>query len=139
MEQMSDRQKPAQPQDRDTSAPMDGELTAMRVVTVGEALPDALPLDAGDPPNVISPDDISAETLAALRPDVVLTPLVGAGFDCLDVAVALCAAGYRARLRAVVRYVPNPGLVRREIAASCPGLDFDLIVLGPAGRVEPGQ
>jgi len=136
---MGDRQEPAQPQDRDASALLDGERTAMRVITVGEALADAMPLDQKGPPEVISPEDISAETLAALRPDVVLTPLVGAGFDCLDVALALSEAGYRARLRAVVRYVPNPGLVRREIAASCPGLDFDLIVLGSARGIGPGQ
>lgn len=136
---MVDRQKPAQTRGRETTVPADGDLTDMRVVTVGEALSDAAQLDAGATPEVIAPDDITAESLARLRPDVVLTPLVGAGFDCLDVAVALCKAGYRARLRAVVRFVPNPGLVRREIAASCPGLDFDLIMLGPMQGADPGQ
>ena len=114
-------------------------------LTVAVAFQLSYPLWAISPfrrrPDIIAPEEITAPAIAALDPEVVLTPLVGAGFDCLDVALALCAAGYRGRLRAVVRYVPNPALVRREIAASCPGLDFDLIVIGPprAAPPAPGQ
>jgi hypothetical protein len=135
MEQMSDRHNRADVRRTDIEEKSDDNRTtdrpAMRVVTIGEALPEAILQGAAPRPDVIAPDDISAPTIAALKPDVVLTPLFGPGFDCLDVAHALLAAGYRGQLRAVVSYVPNPALVRREIAACCPGLDFDLIVTGP--------
>jgi hypothetical protein len=103
-----------------------------RVIIIGTLAPAAIANQGGDAAGMIAPEEITAGNLAALRPDVVLTPLVGPGFDCFDVALALCEAGYSGQLRAVVNFVPNPALVRREIAFACPALDFDLIVTGPA-------
>lgn len=109
-----------------------------RVITIGTFPSGTVANHGGGHAGMIDPEAITAGTLAILRPDVVLTPLVGAGFDCLDVALALCEAGYAGQLRAVVSFVPNPALVRREIAGACPGLDFDLIVTGPP-RVAKDQ
>lgn len=102
-------------------------VRAARVVTIGEAPIDGA-IDADAP--LLKPAEITAEALRRLQPDVVLAPLVGEGFDCFDVAEALCAAGYTGPFRAVVPYVPDPALVKREIAACCPHLDFDLVILG---------
>ncbi|MDP1667728.1 hypothetical protein [Phaeovulum sp.] len=81
--------------------------------------------------------DITFATLAAVdaglldrtTPDVVLAPLMTPSFDVLDLARRLRALGYRGQLRAFTPNIPDPHLVRSEIASACPGLDFDLIVL----------
>ncbi|MCB1357913.1 MAG: hypothetical protein KDK53_15950 [Maritimibacter sp.] len=73
--------------------------------------------------------DVTRDALERIRPDVVFSSLVGPGFDCLDLAERLVAAGYRGKYRAVAPMVPDPHLVRREITDRFPALDFDLIVL----------
>ncbi len=104
-----------------------------RVVIIGDALPGAWRHDDARDPVFVAFDQIRSESFTALRPDLILTPLMDEGFDCFDVAIALRETGYRGRLRAVVRFLPDPALVRREIAAICPGLDFDIIVTGQPG------
>lgn len=94
--------------------------------------PSATPVGIGD-------ENIAFATLAAvdaglldrIRPDVVLAPLMTPAFDVLDLARLLSALGYRGQLRAVTPGIPDPRLVRREIAAACPGLDFELVVSAP--------
>lgn len=84
-------------------------------------------------------DNIAFATLAAvdaallerIRPAVVLAPLMTPAFDVLDLARLLSALGYRGQLRAVTPGIPDPHLVRREIAAACPGLNFELVVGAP--------
>ncbi len=73
--------------------------------------------------------DVTAELLAELEPSVVLSPLLANGFDCIDLAENLVAAGFTGRYRAVTQTLPNPHLVVREIRQLCPGLDFDLLDL----------
>jgi hypothetical protein len=104
---------------------------ATRVLAVGDGdAPDVGPEGAafGDV-HYLAFADVTAETLRALDPDLVLSPLVGSGFDCLDLAERLNAARFKGRYRAVVELVPNPALVRGEIAERFPALDFDLLVL----------
>lgn len=107
-----------------------------RVVFVGA--PDrAAAIAAGaDAPVNLDLDEITAETLAGLGAELVLSPLVTEQFDCFDVAQALVEAGFRGRYRAVVQRVPDPALVRREVALHSPELDFDIVQLeapGPGG------
>ncbi len=77
--------------------------------------------------------DISAASLALHEPDVILSPLVSDAFDCIDLAHALAEAGFRGRYRAVAAHIPDPALVRREIRACAPGIDFDIILIRPHG------
>ncbi|HCQ63914.1 MAG TPA: hypothetical protein DIU07_01485 [Rhodobacteraceae bacterium] len=72
---------------------------------------------------------VTAEALDRIRPDVVVSSLVGPGFDCLDLSERLAAAGFRGKYRAIAPTVPDPDLVRREITDRFPALDFDLVVL----------
>jgi len=125
---------------RHASTANTGQDPGLRVVTVG-----ARPRDptgpAADQPAVLGIAEITPETLAELNPDVVLSQLVDDGFDCHDVARALVSAGFTGQYRAVVGYVPDPDLVRREVARSCPGLDFDVVMLAaatPAGGGDDG-
>lgn len=74
-------------------------------------------------------DQIDADLLRELSPDVILTPLVSRGFDCLDLAKRLGALGYCGAFRAVSTAVPDPDLIRREIRALCPQLRFDLVFI----------
>lgn len=71
----------------------------------------------------------SAETLLQHCPDVVLSPLVSASFDCFDLAEKLVAAGFRGKLKAAIETLPNPKVIKREFAAQFPGLDFELVLL----------
>lgn len=109
----------------------DRTLKPLRVVAIGDPPRQAIDKVAEGDPVFLPIQDINAAALSVLKPDVVLAPLVGPRFDCLDVGQALVEAGFKGKFRAVVSYLPNPGLVRREIAACCPDLDFD-IVIAPA-------
>lgn len=60
--------------------------------------------------------------------DMVLSPLMAAGFDALDVAIQLADFGFAGRYRAVVDDLPDPALVRREVRRAAPRLDFDVLV-----------
>jgi hypothetical protein len=62
-------------------------------------------------------------------PSLVLSPLLTAGFDALDLAQMLVAGGYRGRYLALVDKLPSAKLIRREVAAQSPDLNFDVIVL----------
>lgn len=73
-------------------------------------------------------DQLTAGTLAKINPDLVLSPVVTARFDCLDVAHVLIALGYSRSYRAVARSLPNPLIVTREVKSSCPDLDFDILL-----------
>jgi hypothetical protein len=73
--------------------------------------------------------EVTAALLAATLPDVVLSPLFGEGFDAIDLARRLVALDYRGRYRVVADGLPEPGVVRAEVRAQAPGLDFDLFVI----------
>ena len=67
--------------------------------------------------------------LGTLSPDTVVTPLMGARFDALEVATWLGGNDYDGRLVVVVRHaLPNARLVRDEIAAAGRGLRVDILV-----------
>ncbi|MCA8867995.1 MAG: hypothetical protein KDA67_05050 [Rhodobacteraceae bacterium] len=62
-------------------------------------------------------------------PNLVLTPLVCGPRDAVDFAQKLASLGFCGRYRAVVDSLPNIHLVRQEIRATCPSIDFDVIEL----------
>lgn len=79
--------------------------------------------------------DLSAELLEKIAPDVVISPLLCAGFDCLDLAKRLADLGSKARYVAIAGDLPNLALVRDEVRSHCPGIDFDIQIL----RSDPDQ
>lgn len=62
-------------------------------------------------------------------PHLVLSPLLTAEFDALDLARILSQCGYRGRYLALVDRLPSANLIRREVAAQSPNINFDVIVL----------
>lgn len=102
---------------------------SLTVLAIGDLIPAVL-LDL-DNMNVVraSHVEIDEERLAAWKVGLVLSPLVGDSFDCFDVAERLAAADFGGRYRAVVDSLPNPAVVRRDVAAHFPTLDFDVVML----------
>ncbi|MBV7409830.1 hypothetical protein [Maritimibacter sp. DP1N21-5] len=78
----------------------------------------------------LSFSELCPDVLAQFEPDVVISPLVTSQFDCLEVAHRLAQAGYRGRYRALTPQLPRPEMVRREVRASFPDIDFDVVLVG---------
>jgi hypothetical protein len=74
---------------------------------------------------------VTAELFQVMAPTLVLSPLLARGFDCIDLAQVLHSLGYKGRYRAIAERLPDPAMIRCEIAGLCPNLDFDIIVLPP--------
>lgn len=70
-------------------------------------------------------------------PDLVLSPLLTPEFDALDLARILAQCGYRGRYLALVGRLPSANLVRREVAAQSPNINFDVIVLDGTTPLHP--
>jgi hypothetical protein len=72
----------------------------------------------------------------APQADIVLSPMVGDTFDCLDVAVHLHASGFRGRLHVMAPALPDPAILRREVASICPGIEVDVVIRGATGLIS---
>ena len=106
------------------------------VLVVGEADDiDSLHLGAGRTFASAEINEVGAELLETLQPDVVLSPLMGRNFDCVDLAQILTAVGYRGAYRVVTAPLPAPEMVRRELRKLCPGIEIELVMLPPPRRV----
>jgi hypothetical protein len=68
-------------------------------------------------------------TLRRHAPDLILSPLLSGGFDAVDVAEKLNAARFRGMYRVVADNLPDADIIRSDIRAAAPDLDFDLLVL----------
>lgn len=75
--------------------------------------------------------DVDIDLIARHDPELVLAPLVGNGFDILDVGSLLLRCGYLGPLRALTAPLPNLQSVRAEVRSHCVGLDFDFLVMSP--------
>lgn len=71
---------------------------------------------------------LSAALLARVLPDAVLAPLLGVGFDIIDLAEWLDGRGFGGTLLVAAGPLPDRGLVQREIAASCPCIPQVLLI-----------
>jgi hypothetical protein len=74
---------------------------------------------------------VTEQLFQLIAPQLVLSPLLARGFDCIDLAEVLHAIGFKGRYRAIAELLPDPGIIRGEIRDLCPGLDFD-VILTPA-------
>ena len=73
--------------------------------------------------------DLTARTLCETGASIILSPLVGDDFDVVDVAHTLKLLGFRGRYRAISEDLPDAELIREEIRAFAPDLDFDLLLM----------
>ena len=80
---------------------------------------------------VVSYDHLTTTTLATVRPDLILAPLLAASFDIVDVGARLNAMGFRDRLRAFSEPLPDVGAVVREVRVQFSDIDFGVIEFQP--------
>ena len=73
--------------------------------------------------------EVDLDALQLRAPATVLSPVLCTSFDCLDLALRLDELGFRGRYRAMSSALPDPWLIRSEIADICPELDFDIVDL----------
>lgn len=118
--------------------PQSGEDVAPRgqsvlAIEIAPELVLALPrhvVQPGSEIRTIGLAQLGAEVLTGVgAPALILSLLVTPGFDALDLARLLSQNGYRGRYLALVDRLPNPTLIRREVAAQSPGVNFDVIIL----------
>jgi hypothetical protein len=64
-----------------------------------------------------------------ISPTLVLSPLVQDSFDALEIAAHLSHLEFSGRYRAMVMSLPRSEMVRGEMKAAFPAMDFDLIEL----------
>jgi hypothetical protein len=109
----------------DGEVPMAGD--PVRIWAIGRRAARASgPPDAREGVELVAFDEFLGDGDVA-NVDMVLSPMVGDGFDCLDVAQLLFARGYNGRYRVMAPNLPNPGIIRQEVRTLCPGLDFDIV------------
>lgn len=73
--------------------------------------------------------DLDAALLRDTAPAMVVSALIGDRFDAVDLARRLAELGYAGPYRALSPPLPRPALVKAEVRAAAPDLDFDLVVV----------
>ena len=63
-----------------------------------------------------------------LRPDQVITPLFGEGYDAVDVAENLSLFGFCGQLVAMSPRLPNPKIIEREMREYAYAMNFKLVM-----------
>lgn len=72
-------------------------------------------------------EDVTLYALESIRPQVVLSPLLGRNFDAIEIARRLQAMGYKGRYRVITDGVPDPMVVDNDVRAVAPTLDFSVM------------
>ena len=76
--------------------------------------------------------ELTAELLRECDPAIILSPLVADEFDALDVAKTLADLEFKGRYRALSPTSADGEVIRSEVAAIAPTLDFDVLDLKAA-------
>lgn len=100
-----------------------------RVLVIGARLPVVHDTTNGTEIAGTAYADLTAALLQRLRPDVVVCPLFGGGFDAEMVIERLVTLGFRGRMRVLCPPLPSPQLVQAELGALAPGIAVTLAVL----------
>lgn len=113
--------------------PVDGDFGDRRLLFVDmpAELLAALPAVTETAPVITTFSALNIDLIARHDPHIVLAPLVGPGFDILDVAAQLQRCGFTGSLRALTAPLPNLSAVRTEVWGHCAGLDVDIVVVSP--------
>ena len=106
--------------------------TVLTVSLARETL-DFLPRNVLEPHSYVASvtyDELDSMSFAGPKaPALVLSPLLTPVFDAIDLARYLSQRGYRGRYLALVDRLPSANLIRREVEAQSPDLNFDVVVL----------
>jgi len=71
--------------------------------------------------------ELSAQSIRALNPDLVVSNLIARDFDMLDVARMLFVAGFQGRYAVHCGDISNLSPIYDDLERECPGLDVKLI------------
>ena len=130
---MNGRNRQALAQAQQIGSETEAQTKRVLAVDIAPAVVAALPrnvLQPGSEIRSVTLDGLPDEALTGpAAPVLILSNLVTPGFDALDLARFLVQNGYRGRYLALVDRLPNPTLIRREVAAQSPGINFDVIIL----------
>ncbi len=74
--------------------------------------------------------------LDKVRPDIVLSGLLGPDFDVVDVAARLEALAFAGRYRALCDNIPSADIIVAEVREQVPAIDFDILVLNDELRMK---
>jgi len=77
--------------------------------------------------------DLNATRLESAM--IVLSPVVGIGFDAVDVAIRLQSADFRGRYVAFAPTLVDDTMIRTEVKNVAPDLNFDVIETGRGPRL----
>ena len=126
--------------DRQAEAYVDGAAFRVLSLALSDAALAALPRHVLPPQAQIRRvcfDTLADELMTGpTAPALVLSPLLMPDFDALDMARVLAQCGYRGRYLALVDKLPSANLIRREVAAQSPGINFDVIVLDGSSPIH---
>lgn len=103
--------------------------TAIVVLAVGDVFSIRSRIDAdlaGDRTAFAEFTEITPELMDALRPQVVVSSILGRNFDCVDLAEKLCEVRFTGCYRLIAHDMPQPDLVLGEIRSLFPGLRVEL-------------
>ena len=101
-------------------------------VGFGAAAPILMKDPVADSALILPIDRFLALSVAQFRhmaPKLVVSPLVLARHDAVDLAHHLCQMKFRGKYRAVVDQIPSAHLICREVRSIAPGLDLDILEL----------
>lgn len=121
----------------------DGDTRARRVLAVAlaPAVLDLLPRNVLKPQSYIARvayDELDSVDFAGPEaPTLVLSPLLTPLFDAIDLARYLSQRAYRGRYLALVDKLPSANLIRREVEAQSPDLNFDVVILDGSSPLHP--
>jgi hypothetical protein len=85
---------------------------------------------------VVHWESITQDLLGLVVPEVIISPLLSARFDILDLARLLNSLGYRGALRAYSAPLPNAKVIHSEVKAEFPNLDFAIFEVPPGPELE---
>ncbi|WP_417807743.1 hypothetical protein [Thioclava sp.] len=108
----------------------------MLLVEPARELPIALHGIEGLNLTVVQWDSITTDLLGSVAPEIILAPLLSTRFDILDLARLLNTLGYRGALRAYCAPLPNTKVIRSEVKAEFPNLDFTIFEVPPGPDPE---
>ncbi len=74
-------------------------------------------------------EHLNQTTIAKVRPDVVLSPLLSDAFDAYQIVRFLASFGYVGRYRALAQYLPDMAMIRSEIRKAAPNIDFEIVMM----------
>ncbi|MEM6896509.1 MAG: hypothetical protein AAF576_03970 [Pseudomonadota bacterium] len=79
-------------------------------------------------------NEMTAELLDDLQPDVIYSPLLTQNFDTTEVAARLQELGFRGQYCAVATHVPQPQIIKNEVRMAAPLVKYDLLLTDETPR-----